>query len=197
MELKAEQINDILDKMDFFQGQRAGRELWNDKPFEVQEQDIANFSRDISLIKEYINSQEQRIRDLEVELKAMRGAANAYKMNIVELTEENERITQLLQKECENSCKICEMLDNKAEECKRLTEENERLRDENEIKSQKRANIFEISNAFERGRIDGIQKMQERLKAEKSTAFGSQCEVIPFYVIDQIAKEMLEDKQCT
>ena len=42
-------IVDILDKMDFFQGQREGRELWNDKPFEVQEQDIANFSRDISL----------------------------------------------------------------------------------------------------------------------------------------------------
>lgn len=62
--LNAEQIIDILDKMDFFQGQRAGRELWNDKPFEVQEQDIANFSRDISLIKAYINLQEQRIKEL-------------------------------------------------------------------------------------------------------------------------------------
>lgn len=73
--LNAEQVVDILDKMDFFEGQRAGRELWNDKPFEVQEQDIANFSRDISLIKEYINSQEQRIKELTEEnerLKAQR-----------------------------------------------------------------------------------------------------------------------------
>lgn len=54
MELNREQVNDILDKMDFFQGQRAGRELWNDKPFDVQEQDIANFSRDVALIKSYI-----------------------------------------------------------------------------------------------------------------------------------------------
>lgn len=53
--LNAEQAIDLLDKMDFFQGQRAGRELWNDKPFDVQEQDIANFSRDVALIKRYIN----------------------------------------------------------------------------------------------------------------------------------------------
>lgn len=52
--LNEEQIIDILDKMDFFQGQRVGRELWNDKPFDVQEQDIANFSRDVALIKKYI-----------------------------------------------------------------------------------------------------------------------------------------------
>ena len=62
--LNAEQVIDILDKMDFFEGQRAGRELWNDKPFEMQEQDIANFSRDVALIKKYINSQEQRIKEL-------------------------------------------------------------------------------------------------------------------------------------
>lgn len=67
MELNAEQIIDFLDKMDFFQGQRAGRELWGDKPFDVQEQDIANFSRDISLIKKYISSQEQKIKELTEE----------------------------------------------------------------------------------------------------------------------------------
>lgn len=139
--LNAERVIDILDKMDFFEGQRAGRELWNEKPFEVQEQDIANFSRDISLIKEYINSQEQRIKE--------------------------------------------------------LTEENERLRVDNEIKSQKRANIFEITNAFERGRTDGVRKMQERLKAEmRNTArysFGRrEYSVIGEEFIDQIAKEMLE-----
>ena len=44
----------ILDKMYFFQGQRAGRELWNDKSFEVQEEDLENFKRDINTIGSYI-----------------------------------------------------------------------------------------------------------------------------------------------
>jgi regulator of replication initiation timing len=39
-----------------------------------------------------INSQEQRIEKLAVELEAMRCAANSYKMHNKELTEENERL---------------------------------------------------------------------------------------------------------
>lgn len=42
---------DILDKWEFFYGQRAGRELWNDKPREVQEWDIADFNRDIEYLR--------------------------------------------------------------------------------------------------------------------------------------------------
>lgn len=49
-----EQAIDILEKFDFFQGQRAGRELWNDKPYEVQEEDIKAFSRDVAELKAYI-----------------------------------------------------------------------------------------------------------------------------------------------
>lgn len=47
-------VVDILDKVEFFQGQRAGRELWNDKPVEVQEEDLENFKRDINTIRSYI-----------------------------------------------------------------------------------------------------------------------------------------------
>ena len=54
MAITKEQAIDILDKFDFFQGQRAGRELWNDKPFEVQEEDIKAFSRDVVELKTYI-----------------------------------------------------------------------------------------------------------------------------------------------
>ena len=57
MELKRGDIIkalDILDRFDFFQGQRAGRELWNEKPFDVQEEDIAKFSQDVALLKNYI-----------------------------------------------------------------------------------------------------------------------------------------------
>ena len=54
MAITKEQAIGILDKFDFFQGQRAGRELWNDKPYEVQEEDINTFARDCALLKEYI-----------------------------------------------------------------------------------------------------------------------------------------------
>lgn len=54
MAITKEQAIDILDKFDFFQGQRAGRELWNDKPYEVQEEDIRAFSRDVAELKVYI-----------------------------------------------------------------------------------------------------------------------------------------------
>lgn len=43
--------NEVLDKLQFFGGQRAGRELWNDKPREVQDEDIANFNRDIEYLR--------------------------------------------------------------------------------------------------------------------------------------------------
>ena len=42
---------DILDKWEFFQGQRAGRKLWSDKPREVQDKDIENFNRDLGFIR--------------------------------------------------------------------------------------------------------------------------------------------------
>lgn len=57
MELNQEQTVkalDILEKMNFFQGQRAGRELWFDKPIEIQEQDIASFSQGVAFLKTLI-----------------------------------------------------------------------------------------------------------------------------------------------
>ena len=51
---KQEKVFDILDKMELFQGQRAGRELWNDKPKEVQDKDIADFIKDINYIRSYL-----------------------------------------------------------------------------------------------------------------------------------------------
>lgn len=47
---------EVLDKLQFFGGQRAGRELWNDKPREVQDEDIASFNRDIEWLREFIRN---------------------------------------------------------------------------------------------------------------------------------------------
>ena len=52
-----DRVNDILDKWEFFYGQRAGRELWADKPTEVQDEDIANFCRDLELVREALEQQ--------------------------------------------------------------------------------------------------------------------------------------------
>ena len=50
------EVLDILDKWEFFYGQRSGRELWNDKPIDVQNEDIENFNRDIQKIRDYISA---------------------------------------------------------------------------------------------------------------------------------------------
>lgn len=47
---------EILDEFQFFQGQRAGRELWNDKPVEIQNKDIKNFNKDIEFIRNVLKS---------------------------------------------------------------------------------------------------------------------------------------------
>lgn len=54
----ASNLMEILDKMQFFGGQRAGRELWNEKPREVQDRDIAAFNRDIEILRKAISDAE-------------------------------------------------------------------------------------------------------------------------------------------
>lgn len=50
---------DILDRMQFFGGQRSGRELWNDKPREVQDADIAAFNHDIETLRKVVLSKSE------------------------------------------------------------------------------------------------------------------------------------------
>ena len=65
--MKSDEINkalDRLDKLDFF-NQRAGRELWNDKPTDIQNQDIDDYSKDIKFLKYFINRLQAEIERLE------------------------------------------------------------------------------------------------------------------------------------
>ena len=55
-----EQAQDILNKWQFFYGQRAGRELWADKPKEVQDQDIADFNRDVEIVRSALKAEPVR-----------------------------------------------------------------------------------------------------------------------------------------
>ena len=56
--------NNILDKFDFF-SQRAGRELWSDKPKDIQDKDIENFLNDVKFLKNLINRQKAEIERLK------------------------------------------------------------------------------------------------------------------------------------
>lgn len=60
------EIMDILDKWEFFLGQRSGRELSMDKPTQIQDQDLTNFNRDLETVRSFVNllrSKEYPIRN--------------------------------------------------------------------------------------------------------------------------------------
>lgn len=79
-EIKTSEVLDILEKLQFFQGQRAGRELWLDKPPVVQEQDLYNFNRDIEKIRSYIQAKNNMMQEIVERLeKEMRNAMKNYK----------------------------------------------------------------------------------------------------------------------
>lgn len=56
--------NNILEKLDFF-NQRSARELWGNKPFDVQAQDIADRRKDIEYLKSFIEFQNKEIKKLK------------------------------------------------------------------------------------------------------------------------------------
>ena len=113
MAITKEQAIDILDKFDFFQGQRAGRELWSDKPYEVQEEDINAFARDCALLKEYIS---YVVPKSEVEaLQEALSKAEADVKNYMKIAEYQQSLSV-----------------KRYHEIKRLKEDVERLQDINE-----------------------------------------------------------------
>lgn len=57
--ISKEQAIDIIEKFEFFQGQRAGRELWADKEHVVQEVDLANFRCDCQDLLEYLKETQE------------------------------------------------------------------------------------------------------------------------------------------
>ena len=49
-----EKAIEIVEKFEFFQGQRAGRELWFDKPRWTQEEDLEDFCKNCEDLLEYL-----------------------------------------------------------------------------------------------------------------------------------------------
>ena len=86
----------ILEKFEFFGGQRAGRELWNDKPIDVQNKDIEDFVKDIAFLKNLINR-------LEAENERLKKV--------------NERLRKAFEKLCKRTNKLETQLDDKCDIC--------------------------------------------------------------------------------
>lgn len=86
-----EKAIDILDKIDFFQGQRAGRELWNEKPRYVQELDLKAFQEDVALLREYIADVVPRSEVDEI-VRQWKEEANCWQNNYIAELRANEQI---------------------------------------------------------------------------------------------------------
>lgn len=69
---------DILDKFEIFGGQRASRELWFNKPADIQNKDIGGFLRDLDFLKQFINRQQAEIERLKGEVDKERRYCNHY-----------------------------------------------------------------------------------------------------------------------
>lgn len=68
----SEAPKDALNRIQFFQGQRAGRELWNDKPTDVQDRDLESFNKGIDLAKDYILKLENEVLELRKQRAELR-----------------------------------------------------------------------------------------------------------------------------
>ena len=58
-----QQAIEIVQKFEFFQGQRAGRELWNDKEYIIQEADLANFRQDCYELLDYLKAAAEPVQE--------------------------------------------------------------------------------------------------------------------------------------
>ena len=213
-EMKPEDVMSILEKMDFFQGQRAGRELWFEKPFEVQEQDIADFSRGIASIKGFIKVALVILREKD--------ALNAeLTQTIAELTQTIAEKTSLIEELqlgwSEDQERVRKILDEKDAEIERLNKERDEARrdvgvaERNHYESAKEVDRLRYicsCYALQYGTVRGQRETIKEIRDEAITEFEKRLkahECLPEYpwdepfvlagCIDQIAKEMKGDQR--
>ena len=186
-ELKPEDVMralDILDKMDFFQGQRAGRELWFEKPFEVQEQDIADFSQGIAFVKNLIADADARalIREMKKQIRELEGDVENSK-SIAEYQQNCniKRYHQLQEKD--------DQLVEKDAEIERLTKERDDARRDCAVAEQ---NHYECKKELETARSEAITAFVDGC-VKMAIGLGG-IPVVCLESIFQFAKKMKEEK---
>lgn len=70
-------IMEILDMLQFFGGQRSGRELWADKPTDVQDADIESFNKNINAIRDCIQQLESENAEKDARIQQLEAERNA------------------------------------------------------------------------------------------------------------------------
>ena len=97
-ECTLEQTLDILEKFKFFQGQRAGRELWNDKPKDVQDQDLKDFNCGIEKVISFLKSHEFLTKIDYLDLKQAKSLLEFREETIKYLEDANIRYSRKVEK---------------------------------------------------------------------------------------------------
>ena len=119
---------ECLEKMQFFMGQRAGRELWMSKPKNVQDVDIEQYNHDIETVMHYIQQLENQIGEfaenlelakqenagLCIMLTAAQSAAETWKRNYDDAVDDLDKMGEYRQ--CCETC-IYNNIDAKEEPC--------------------------------------------------------------------------------
>lgn len=90
---------ECLDKMQFFMGQRAGRELWMEKPKGVQDSDLERYNRDVDTVRALIRQlqedlqlEKKRTDALAMELAVLKNAKKQLEDHLREATKKVEQL---------------------------------------------------------------------------------------------------------
>lgn len=172
-------VKDILEKWEFFLGQRAGRELWFDKPAEIQDKYIYNFLRDLKSVKDLITRQQAEYENLKVENQSLRSAANSLKMHHEEAQAEIVRLQSM------NQAKLDTIHDLQAE-IERLQKEKDEY-----------AYLYDkhINTAFSHIKSESYKEFAERLKNKwfDERYYSPDVDFDDF--IDNLVKEMVGEEK--
>ena len=112
----------------------------------------------------------------------------ASEVKLQELTAEFERLKRSYKIAVQDNADTCQLLFKAEDENKRLTEEVEILK-------MKRANVFEILEAYKRGSAEAVRDMAKRLKQRRESRGEFQFELVSFDTIDEITLEMIGEEK--
>lgn len=145
---------------------------------EQLQSDIINANQNFDHIKELWEKEKEKVAFAKQKLiKACRDLQTA--------KAENEELVG-------NIDRLKAELFDKTEHLKTAEAEIERLKEDNEIKSSKRANIFEIVNAFERGKAEAYKECIDKIQNQIKNNNAISAEWLRKY-LDNLLQELVGD----
>lgn len=174
---------DILNKFDFFGGQRAGRELWNDKPVEVQDEDVENFAKDVQFLKDLIKRQQAEIEELQILTGLMR--KRTYYNKFVKEVFQKEKGSNLVYPDADEIYKRYFEQQAEIERLEKESLDKERAYTEEYIVRK------ELKSKLKTTKADAIKEFAEKLKESLTGWNTDPTDEEIEYVIDKLLKEVV------